>query len=107
MGMESIFGIRAAEEAGYYARALGHAIFTEAETWEELRRNVLEASSLHFGAATVRGGGGSSRAVIAQVMKPAQRLTAIIQREDDGFVALCPELTSRVGALRSRRLDPI
>ena len=24
-------------------------------------------------------------------MKPAQRLTAIIEREDDGFVALCPE----------------
>ena len=25
-------------------------------------------------------------------MKPAQRMTAIIEREDDGFVALCPEL---------------
>lgn len=25
-------------------------------------------------------------------MQPAQRLTAIIEREDDGFVALCPEL---------------
>jgi len=25
-------------------------------------------------------------------MKPSQRLTAIIEREDDGFVALCPEL---------------
>ena len=24
-------------------------------------------------------------------MKPAQRVTAIIEREDDGFVALCPE----------------
>jgi predicted RNase H-like HicB family nuclease len=24
-------------------------------------------------------------------MKRAQRLTAIIEREDDGFVALCPE----------------
>jgi hypothetical protein len=32
---------------------LGHAIFTEAEGWEELRANVLEAVSLHFeGAAT-------------------------------------------------------
>ena len=29
-------------------RALGHAIFTQAETWEELRDNVLEATSLHF-----------------------------------------------------------
>ena len=25
-------------------------------------------------------------------MKSARRLTAIIEREDDGFVALCPEL---------------
>jgi len=25
-------------------------------------------------------------------MQQAQRLTAIIEREDDGFVALCPEL---------------
>jgi len=25
-------------------------------------------------------------------MKPAQRVTAIIEREADGFVALCPEL---------------
>jgi predicted RNase H-like HicB family nuclease len=25
-------------------------------------------------------------------MKPSERLTAIIEREDDGFVALCPEL---------------
>ena len=25
-------------------------------------------------------------------MQPARRLTAIIEREDDGFVALCPEL---------------
>ncbi len=24
-------------------------------------------------------------------MKPAHRVTAIIEREDDGFVALCPE----------------
>jgi predicted RNase H-like HicB family nuclease len=46
--MELIFEVRDAEEGGYYARALGHAIFTEAETWEELRANVLEATTLHF-----------------------------------------------------------
>ena len=34
MGMELIFEVRDAEEGGYYARALGHGIFTEAETWE-------------------------------------------------------------------------
>ncbi len=48
MGMELIFEVRDGEEGGYCARALGHAIFTEAETWDELRSNVLEATSLHF-----------------------------------------------------------
>ena len=48
MDMELIFEVRDAEEGGYCARALGHAIFTEGETWEELRANVLEATSLHF-----------------------------------------------------------
>ena len=38
--MELIFEVRDAEGGGYCARALGHAIFTEAETWEELRDNV-------------------------------------------------------------------
>ena len=47
-GMELIFEIRDADEGGYCARALGQPIFTEADTWEELRRNVLEATSLHF-----------------------------------------------------------
>jgi hypothetical protein len=30
------------------ARALGHAIFTEADTWEELRSSIVEAVALHF-----------------------------------------------------------
>lgn len=53
MGMELIFEVRHAEEGGYYARALGHGVFTEAETWEELRDNVLEAISVHFEDAPV------------------------------------------------------
>jgi|HubBroStandDraft_4_1064222.scaffolds.fasta_scaffold611135_2 hypothetical protein len=52
--MELIFEVRDAEEGGYCARALGHAIFTQAETWEELRVNVPEAASLHFEAGQVR-----------------------------------------------------
>jgi predicted RNase H-like HicB family nuclease len=46
--MELIFEVRDADEGGFYARALGHAIFTQAETWDELRANVLEVTSLHF-----------------------------------------------------------
>ncbi|HXS95415.1 MAG TPA: hypothetical protein VN736_12485 [Candidatus Limnocylindrales bacterium] len=52
--MELIFEIRDAEDGGFYARALGHATFTEVETWEDLRANVLESVSLHFEDAAVR-----------------------------------------------------
>jgi predicted RNase H-like HicB family nuclease len=52
--MELIFEIRDAEEGGYCARALGHPIFTQAETWEELRKNTLEAVSLHFENSSAR-----------------------------------------------------
>jgi predicted RNase H-like HicB family nuclease len=52
--MELIFEIRDAEEGGFCARALGYAIFTEGETWEELRSNVLEAVGLHFEDAPLR-----------------------------------------------------
>ena len=52
--MELIFEIRDAEEGGFHARALGHGIFTEADSWDELRANVLEAVSLHFEDATTR-----------------------------------------------------
>ncbi len=52
--MELIFEVRDAEEGGYFARALGHSIFTQAETWDELRANVLEITSLHFEESDVR-----------------------------------------------------
>ncbi len=52
--MELIFEVRDGEGGGFCARALGQSIFTEAETWEELRMNVLEATSLHFDDAPVR-----------------------------------------------------
>lgn len=52
--MELILEVRDAEEGGYFARGLRHAVFTEAETWDELRANVLEAVSLHFEDAAVR-----------------------------------------------------
>lgn len=46
--MELIFEVRDAEEGGFYARALRQAIFTEANTWDELRLNAVEAATLHF-----------------------------------------------------------
>ncbi len=55
-GMELIFEVRDAEEGGYWALALGHAIFTARETREQLRANVLEATSLHFEDSPVHPG---------------------------------------------------
>jgi len=53
-GVEVIFDVRDSDEGGYCARALDHSIFTQAETWDELRRNVVEAVSLHFEDAAAR-----------------------------------------------------
>ena len=52
--MQLIFEIRDAEGGGFYAHAMGHAIFTEGHSWDELRANVLEAVLLHFEDATTR-----------------------------------------------------
>jgi hypothetical protein len=52
--MELIFEVRDADEGGYSARALGHAIFTQAENWGELRVNVLEATAVHFEEISVQ-----------------------------------------------------
>ena len=45
---EIIFQVEQAPEGGYAARALGHAIFTEAETLDELRTMVRDAVRCHF-----------------------------------------------------------
>jgi hypothetical protein len=45
---EIIFLVEDAPEGGYTARALGHSVFTEAETLEELRTNIREAVACHF-----------------------------------------------------------
>lgn len=45
---EIIFNVEEAPEGGYTARALGHAIFTEADTLEELRAMVRDAVLCHF-----------------------------------------------------------
>jgi len=45
---EIIFSVQESAEGGYEARALGHSIFTQADTMEELKRNVREAVHCHF-----------------------------------------------------------
>ena len=45
---EIIFSVEESPEGGYEARALGHPIFTQAETLEELRAMVRDAVRCHF-----------------------------------------------------------
>ncbi len=45
---EIIFTVEESPEGGYDARALGHPIFTQAESLAELRSMVLDAVRCHF-----------------------------------------------------------
>ena len=47
-GTEIIFEVEESPEGGFEARALGHAIFTQAGTLEELREMVRDAVRCHF-----------------------------------------------------------
>lgn len=48
MEKEIIFLVEESPEGGYQARALGHSIFTEADTFEELKAMVQDAVRCHF-----------------------------------------------------------
>jgi len=48
MAKEVLFLVEDADEGGYVARALGHPIFTEADSWEELKTAVRDAVRCHF-----------------------------------------------------------
>ncbi len=51
MGNEIIFVVAESAESGFEARALGHSIYTEADSLEELRTTVRDAVSCHFDEA--------------------------------------------------------
>jgi hypothetical protein len=48
MGKEIIFLVEEDNEGGYTAKALGHDIFVEAETLNELKANARDAVGCHF-----------------------------------------------------------
>ena len=52
--MEVIFEVRETKDGGYAAKAPGHSILAEADTWEALRKNSLEAAGRHFENAPLR-----------------------------------------------------
>ena len=45
---ELVFQVEQDPEGGYTAQAVGASIFTEAETLEDLRKNVRDAVVCHF-----------------------------------------------------------
>jgi hypothetical protein len=50
---EIIFEVTQEADGGYVAEALGESIFTEADTWEQLRSNVKEAVAAFYFDQTV------------------------------------------------------
>jgi hypothetical protein len=46
--LEILFIVEEAPEGGYTAHALGHSIYTEGDTWEELKSSVQDAVNCHF-----------------------------------------------------------
>jgi hypothetical protein len=49
---EIIFAVEESPEGGYEAQALGHDIFTQGDTLEELREMVRDAVKCHFDDAS-------------------------------------------------------
>jgi hypothetical protein len=46
---EIIFSIQESPEGGYEAQALGHPIFTQADSMDELKTLIRDAVTCHFG----------------------------------------------------------
>lgn len=45
---ELVFEVTQEADGGFYAEALGESIFTEADSWEELKTNVREAVAAFY-----------------------------------------------------------
>ena len=46
--MEIVFSVTQENDGGYVAECLSHDIFTQGDTWDELRVNVREAVAAYF-----------------------------------------------------------
>jgi len=45
---ENVFLVEEAPEGGFTAKALDNSIYTEADTWDELKAAIQDAISCHF-----------------------------------------------------------
>jgi hypothetical protein len=94
---EIIFAVEEASKGGYFARAFGHNIFTEAETMDALRAAVREPVRCHFddrpkairlhlvrggaaGAPATRKGAGSCAAALGCEGDPGADLGHVCAR---------------------------
>ena len=48
MKNEIIFVVEESLDGGYEAKAVGYSIFTESDSIEELKKNIIEAVNCHF-----------------------------------------------------------
>lgn len=46
--MEIVFSVTQESDGGYVAECLSHDVFTQGNTWDELRKNVQEAVEAYF-----------------------------------------------------------
>lgn len=45
---EIVFIVEEAQEGGYTARSLGYSIYTESDTWDQLKTSIQDALACHF-----------------------------------------------------------
>lgn len=45
---EIVFLVEEAPEGGFIAKALGHSIYTEADSWDDLKQAIQDALICHF-----------------------------------------------------------
>ena len=48
MSTEILFIVSESPEGGFEARSLGHSVYTEADSMDELREQVRDAVAVHF-----------------------------------------------------------
>ena len=46
--MEIVFSVNQEEDGGFVAECLSHDLFTQGDSWEQLRANVQEAVTAYF-----------------------------------------------------------
>ena len=48
LNMEIVFTVNQEEDGGFVAECLSHDLFTQGDSWEQLRANVQEAVTAYF-----------------------------------------------------------